>query len=99
MLSTVYDSSESSTVSPVSGNLDLAKCSIQAKGPDGKWTRKPLAYRASNNIHLRLNTRSFGIWAIVTSPISDSPESSSMSPLSVMKLVLLEIGPALFQCR
>ena len=25
---------------------------IQAKGPDGKWTRKPLAYRESNNVHL-----------------------------------------------
>ena len=23
-----------------------------AKGPDGKWTRKPLAYRESNNVHL-----------------------------------------------
>ena len=25
---------------------------IQAKGPDDKWTRKPLAYRESNNVHL-----------------------------------------------
>ena len=38
---------------------DAAKCvssltrfAIQAKGPDGKWTRKPLAYRESNNVHL-----------------------------------------------
>ena len=28
------------------------KFAIQAKGPDGKWTRKPLAYRESNNVHL-----------------------------------------------
>ena len=27
---------------------------IQAKDPDGKWTRKPLAYRESNNVHLRV---------------------------------------------
>ena len=31
---------------------DLTRFAIQAKGPDGKWTRKPLAYRASNNVHL-----------------------------------------------
>ena len=29
---------------------DLTRFSIQAKGPDGKWTRKPLAYRESNNV-------------------------------------------------
>ena len=32
--------------------LDLTRFAIQAKGPDGKWTRKPLAYRESNNVHL-----------------------------------------------
>ena len=31
---------------------DLTRFTIQAKGPDGKWTRKPLAYRESNNVHL-----------------------------------------------
>ena len=31
---------------------DLTRFAIQAKGPDGKWTRKPLAYRESNNVHL-----------------------------------------------
>ena len=29
---------------------DLTRFAIQAKGPDGKWTRKPLAYRKSNNL-------------------------------------------------
>ena len=33
-------------------SLDLTRFAIQAKGPDGKWTRKPLAYRESNNVHL-----------------------------------------------
>ena len=36
------------------GNLDLTRFAIQAKGPDGKWTRKPLAYRESNNVHLHV---------------------------------------------
>ena len=31
---------------------DLTRFAIQTKGPDGKWTRKPLAYRESNNVHL-----------------------------------------------
>ena len=31
---------------------DLTRFAIQAKGPYGKWTRKPLAYRESNNVHL-----------------------------------------------
>ena len=31
---------------------DLTRFAIQAKGPDGKWTRKPLAYRESNNVHV-----------------------------------------------
>ena len=31
---------------------DLTRFAIQAKGPDGKWTRKPLAYRESSNVHL-----------------------------------------------
>ena len=30
----------------------LTRFAIQAKGPDGKWTRMPLAYRESNNVHL-----------------------------------------------
>ena len=30
----------------------LTRFAIQAKGPDDKWTRKPLAYRESNNVHL-----------------------------------------------
>ena len=31
----------------------LLQCGFsQAKGPDGKWTRKPLAYQESNNVHL-----------------------------------------------
>ena len=30
----------------------LTRFAIQAKDPDGKWTRKPLAYRESNNVHL-----------------------------------------------
>ena len=29
---------------------DLTRFVIQTKGPDGKWTRKPLAYRESNNV-------------------------------------------------
>ena len=33
-------------------NKILTRVAIQAKGPDGKWTRKPLAYRESNNVHL-----------------------------------------------
>ena len=33
-------------------DLDLTRFAIQAKGPDGKGTRKPLAYRESNNVHL-----------------------------------------------
>ena len=32
--------------------LNLTRFAIQAKGPDGKWIRKPLAYRESNNVHL-----------------------------------------------
>ena len=32
--------------------VSLTRFTIQAKGPDGKWTRKPLAYRESNNVHL-----------------------------------------------
>ena len=31
---------------------DLTRFAIQAKSPDSKWTRKPLAYRESNNVHL-----------------------------------------------
>ena len=34
------------------GAICLTRFAIQAKGPDGKWTRKPLAYRESNNVHL-----------------------------------------------
>ena len=34
------------------GYRNLTRFAIQAKGPDGKWTRKPLAYRESNNVHL-----------------------------------------------
>ena len=33
-------------------NKILTRFVIQAKGPDGKWARKPLAYRESNNVHL-----------------------------------------------
>ena len=33
-------------------SIDLTIFAIQAKGPDGKWTRKPLANRESNNVHL-----------------------------------------------
>ena len=33
---------------------DLTRFAIQAKGPNGKWTRKPFAYAESNNIHLRV---------------------------------------------
>ena len=33
-------------------NKYLTRFAIQAKVPDGKWTRKPLAYRESNNVHL-----------------------------------------------
>ena len=33
---------------------DLTRFAIQAKGPDGKWTRKPLAYRKSNNVNLKV---------------------------------------------
>ena len=32
----------------------LTRFAIQAKGPDGKWTRKSLAYRESNNVHPRV---------------------------------------------
>ena len=35
-------------------SLDLTRFAIQAKGLDGTWTRKPLAYRESNNVHLRV---------------------------------------------
>ena len=28
----------------------LNKIAIQGRGPDGKWTWKPLAYRESNNV-------------------------------------------------
>ena len=28
------------------------KIAIQGKGPDSKWTRKPLAYRESNIFHI-----------------------------------------------
>ena len=41
----------SSSIIPNS-SIDLTRFAIQAKGPDGKWTRKPLAYRESNNVHL-----------------------------------------------
>ena len=33
---------------------DLTRFAIQAKGPDGKWTRKPLAYRESISVRLRV---------------------------------------------
>ena len=33
---------------------DLTRFAIQAKGPDGKWKRKPLAYRESISVHLRV---------------------------------------------
>ena len=33
---------------------DLTRFANQAKCPDGRWTRKPLAYRESNNIRLRV---------------------------------------------
>ena len=43
---------------PGSGELleqrDLTRFAIQAKGSDGKWTRTPLDYRESNNVHLRI---------------------------------------------
>ena len=32
----------------------LTRFAIQAKGPDGKWTRKPLAYRESISVRLRV---------------------------------------------
>ena len=35
-----------------SSRFNKTRFAIQAKGPDGKWTRKPLAYRESNNVHL-----------------------------------------------
>ena len=31
--------------------VDLTRFAIQAKGPDGKWTKKPLAYRESISVH------------------------------------------------
>ena len=34
--------------------LCLTRFAIQAKGQDGKWTRQPLVYRESNNVHLRV---------------------------------------------
>ena len=34
--------------------IDLTRFAIQVKSPDGKWTRKPLAYRESNNDRLRV---------------------------------------------
>ena len=34
------------------GHKDLTRFAIQAKSPDGKWTRKPLAYRESNKAAL-----------------------------------------------
>ena len=30
----------------------LTRFAIQAEGPDSKWTRKPLAYRGSNNVNI-----------------------------------------------
>ena len=35
---------------------DLTRFAIQAKGPDGKWTRKPLAYRESNNVVVSISS-------------------------------------------
>ena len=32
----------------------LTRFAIRAKGPDGKWTRKPLAYRESISVRLRV---------------------------------------------
>ena len=32
----------------------LTRFAIQAKGPDGKWTRKPLVYRESISVRLRV---------------------------------------------
>ena len=34
--------------------LPVNKSVAPPKGPDGKWTRKPLAYRESNNVHLHV---------------------------------------------
>ena len=39
----------------VKSKQDLTRFAIQAKGPDGKWARKPLAYRESNNVHLLIS--------------------------------------------
>ena len=39
---------------PIKHFQDLTRFDIQTKDPDGKWTRKPLAYRASNNFYLRV---------------------------------------------
>ena len=36
----------------MAATIDLTRFAIQAKGPAGNWTRKPLAYRESNNVHL-----------------------------------------------
>ena len=35
-----------------SNTIDLTRFAIQANGPDGKWTRKPLAYQESNIFNL-----------------------------------------------
>ena len=47
--------------SQVDGTVeDLTRFAIQTKGPNSKWTRKPSAYRESNNVHLGV-TRPPGI--------------------------------------
>ena len=52
-----------------SGLTRFNKIAIQAKGPDGKRTRKQLAYRESNNVQLRV-TRPPQICANILFPYS-----------------------------
>ena len=54
-LLSLHDLRADSSIRPIASRSviqDLTRFAIQAKGPDGKWTRKPLAYRESNNVHL-----------------------------------------------
>ena len=66
------------------------------------WTLSTAAWldsRVLHNIPRQCQwMKSFRIWATASSSISDSSESSSTSPISVMMLGLLALVPAWFQC-
>ena len=47
-LKNIYIINIHKTIDNTDMNVSLTRFAIQAKGPDGKWTRKPLAYRESS---------------------------------------------------